>query len=80
MIGLLEALEQGWIRSAILDVLPEEPLPSSSPLWSLPQVTISPHVGAVSFPSTVTESFEEEYKRLSQGLSAHTAIDWERGY
>lgn len=38
-VELVEALEQQWINGAILDVFETEPLPKTSPLWSLPNVT-----------------------------------------
>ena len=41
--ALIEALQQGRIAAAGLDVTREEPLPASSPLWAMPQVLITPH-------------------------------------
>jgi phosphoglycerate dehydrogenase-like enzyme len=46
--ALARALAEGRIRGAALDVFREEPLPSTSPLWSLPNVLITPHVSATS--------------------------------
>jgi phosphoglycerate dehydrogenase-like enzyme len=46
--ALIEALQANRIRAA-LDVFAEEPLPESSPLWSMPNVLISPHTMALSF-------------------------------
>ncbi|MBI4279344.1 MAG: D-2-hydroxyacid dehydrogenase [Armatimonadetes bacterium] len=43
--ALIEALREGWIAGAGLDVFEEEPLPPGSPLWDLPNVVISPHLG-----------------------------------
>jgi phosphoglycerate dehydrogenase-like enzyme len=42
--ALISALAAHKIRGAALDVFDEEPLPSTSPLWNLDNVIISPHV------------------------------------
>jgi D-3-phosphoglycerate dehydrogenase len=44
--ALLEALQNGHLRGAGLDVTATEPLPSTHPLRQLPQVLITPHVAA----------------------------------
>ncbi|MFK7730853.1 MAG: D-2-hydroxyacid dehydrogenase [Pseudomonadales bacterium] len=46
--ALIAALQNGSIGSAGLDVTEPEPLPSSSPLWSMPNVLITPHIAASS--------------------------------
>jgi len=43
--ALTRALAEGRIKGAGLDALAEEPLPATSPLWDLPNVLITPHVG-----------------------------------
>ncbi len=45
-VELIGALEDGHLAGAGLDVAYEEPLPAESRLWSLPNVVITPHVGA----------------------------------
>ena len=42
--ALVEALERGHLAGACLDVTDPEPLPSSHPLWSMPNVVITPHM------------------------------------
>ncbi|MGI9609956.1 MAG: NAD(P)-dependent oxidoreductase, partial [Acidimicrobiia bacterium] len=43
--ALVEALVEGSIGGAALDVTDPEPLPEDHPLWSFPNVVITPHVG-----------------------------------
>lgn len=46
--ALIEHLSKGTIAGAGLDVFNQEPLPQSSPLWSLPDVILTPHLGGFS--------------------------------
>ncbi|MER0448459.1 2-hydroxyacid dehydrogenase [Streptomyces sp. Edi4] len=55
--ALLAALTSGRVHAA-LDVTDPEPLPAGHPLWSAPNVLISPHVGGS------TSAFEPRAKRL----------------
>lgn len=43
--ALVKALQNGTIKGAALDCTVEEPLPQDSPLWSMPNVFITPHTG-----------------------------------
>jgi phosphoglycerate dehydrogenase-like enzyme len=42
--ALVDALRQGVIRGAALDVFEAEPLEPDSPLWDLPNVVVTPHM------------------------------------
>lgn len=66
--ALIEALQANRIRAA-LDVFVEEPLPASSPLWSMPNVLISPHTMALSFHENarIVELFAENLRRYLAG-------------
>ena len=43
---LIQAIERKQIGHAVLDVFEEEPLTSDNPLWTLPNVIVSPHVSS----------------------------------
>lgn len=78
--ALIKALEQEYITGAILDVFEEEPLPLENPLWQMPQVTITPHNAAVSFPEKIVEIFCDNYQRFIDHRSLKYIIDIDRGY
>jgi glyoxylate reductase len=44
--ALIQALREGWIAAAALDVTDPEPLPPSHPLFTLPNCLIVPHIGS----------------------------------
>ncbi|MEW8959706.1 MAG: hydroxyacid dehydrogenase [Moorella sp. (in: firmicutes)] len=46
--ALYQALKEGWIAGAGLDVFPVEPPPAEEPLLELDNIVVSPHMGAVS--------------------------------
>lgn len=63
--ALIDALEDGSIAGAGLDVFDSEPLPESSPLWEFENVIITPHVGGRSkdFVSRFVDLFLHNYDR-----------------
>jgi len=80
--ALVEALGSGWIAGAALDVFPVEPLPQSSPLWELPNLILSPHVGGTSglYLERATELFAENLRRYVANEPLLNRYDPKLGY
>jgi len=77
---LLQALESGKLKGAMLDVFSQEPLPASSPLWAHPRVAMTPHIAAVTRPNETIEYIARTITRLEQGEPVTGQVDRTRGY
>jgi phosphoglycerate dehydrogenase-like enzyme len=80
--ALIECLEQGKLRGAGLDVFATEPLPASSPLWTLPNVLITPHVSGTTprFWLREVELIRDNIARYLAGRALRNVVDKTRGY
>lgn len=80
--ALIEALKEGWIGGAGLDVFAQEPLPQESELWRLDNVILSPHVSANTphYQERFTELFCENLRRYLAGEELLNVVDKKRGY
>lgn len=67
--ALIAALQAGKIAAAGLDVTREEPLPGASPLWSMPNVLITPHTAGETqaYEDNVIDILVENLHKLSSG-------------
>ncbi|MEO1653699.1 MAG: NAD(P)-dependent oxidoreductase, partial [Bacteroidota bacterium] len=77
---ILNALDNGRLAGAFLDVFPEEPLPASSPLWEHPKVFITPHIAVVTKIEAAVPQIVENYRRLKDGQPLLHLIDRDKGY
>lgn len=75
--ALIDALIEGRIGFAALDVVYSEPLAADSPLWDLPNVLIAPHTAAISPHEArkITELFAENARRLLDGEDLLHRVD-----
>jgi len=78
--ALLDALNTGQLRHAVLDVFEQEPLPQDSALWSHPKVTLTPHCAAVSFPHEIADVFIHNLNNWLSGKALNYIVDVQVGY
>ena len=64
---LLDALDEGRLSEAILDVFEEEPLPAGHPSWAHPRVKVFPHVAAPSEAADLAPYVADNVRRFLAG-------------
>lgn len=77
---LLQALENGKLHGAMLDVFSQEPLPADNPLWAHPRVVMTPHIAAVTRPSEAIAYITRTIEQLERGETVKGQVDRTRGY
>ena len=80
--ALADALRNGRIAGAGLDVFEQEPLPANSPLWEQENLIITTHLAGQSQhrPRMVFEFFRENLKRYAAGEPLLNVVDKRRGF
>lgn len=75
--ALVEALQDGRVGFAAMDVFAVEPLPQDSPLWEMENVIVSPHTGALNDAEDgiIARMFAENARRLLDGEPLVNAVD-----
>jgi phosphoglycerate dehydrogenase-like enzyme len=78
--ALVAALRARAIGGAVLDVFDDEPLPATHPLWTLPNVVITPHISGPSTPDEIAPIFNDNLARFVAGRPLRHVVDRRRGY
>ncbi|MFD3972989.1 NAD(P)-dependent oxidoreductase [Streptomyces cyaneofuscatus] len=80
-LGALEAaLRGGGVRSAVLDVLAEEPAAPDDPVWRLPRTVITSHSAGITADEDVAVDFAACWEAVREGRRPELAVDVGRGY
>ena len=78
--ALLQALDNGALAHAVLDVFRNEPLDPAHPFWQHPRISVTAHTAAESQPSDVADVFLENALRYINGESLNYQFDFTKGY
>jgi phosphoglycerate dehydrogenase-like enzyme len=78
--ALVNALNEGQIAAAVLDVFEQEPVPADHPFWTTPNLYMTYHTSAISYPEDITKLFIENYYLYIAGKPLKYIVDFERGY
>lgn len=77
---LIQALDSGHLKRAVLDVFREEPLSLSHPFWSHPGITIYPHIASVTRVKTGVPVLARSLELLLSGETPEGYFNPDRGY
>ena len=78
--AVIDALEDGRLRAAVLDVFRTEPLPEDHPFWRHPGVYLTPHVAAPTHASTAVAAIAANIRSYEAGHGLRHGVDLARGY
>jgi len=78
--ALVNALNQDKIAAAVLDVTSKEPLPKDHPFWETPNLYLTFHTSAMSYPEDMVRIFSENYQIYIKDKPLKYQVDFERGY
>jgi phosphoglycerate dehydrogenase-like enzyme len=80
--AVIEALQDGRLGGAALDVFTREPLDPASPYWDLPTVIVTPHIsgGMEDYWTPLVALFAENLRRFARGEPLLNVVDKHAGY
>ncbi|MED5324922.1 MAG: D-2-hydroxyacid dehydrogenase [Pseudomonadota bacterium] len=78
--ALLQALDNGALAHAVLDVFRDEPLDPAHSFWQHPRISVTAHTAAESQPNDVADVFLENALRYINGESLNYQFDFTKGY
>ncbi|WP_200978791.1 glyoxylate/hydroxypyruvate reductase A [Echinicola sp. 20G] len=77
---LIEAIDEGYMSGALLDVFRQEPLSKEHPFWEHPKITITPHIASITNPDAAAPQIIKNYFNVIEGKELINKIDRNKGY
>jgi len=77
---LIDALANGTLAAATLDVFREEPLPARHPFWDEPRITVTPHCSALTLRHEAISQIADKIEALGRGETVSGVVHLGRGY
>jgi glyoxylate/hydroxypyruvate reductase A len=77
---LLDLLDSGRLKGALLDVFRTEPLPAGHPFWQHPKITVTPHISAITLARNTAEQIVNKIHLMRRGQPVTGLIDRAAGY
>ena len=77
---LIQAINEGHISNATLDVFHTEPLPKNHPFWKHSKIRITPHIASLTAPETAALIVADNIRRIRLGQLPKPIVDLEAGY
>lgn len=78
--ALIDALNEGRVGAAVLDVFETEPLPPDSPLWTMSNVVVTPHQAGDALMDEVVDALAHNLEPWRRGDDLADEVDLERSY
>lgn len=81
--AIMDRLDDGTLRGAVLDVFPEEPIPKRDRVWKTPRLIITPHCSVddhTVYIDRCVEIFVDNLERYLSGRKLKNLVDLKRGY
>ncbi len=78
--ALVQVLDSGHLRAAVLDVFKQEPLPPTHRFWSHPKVYVTSHTSAPTNIQAAVDVFEQNLERFLNHQPLLYVVDLAKGY
>jgi glyoxylate/hydroxypyruvate reductase A len=77
---LIAGINSGHLGGAFLDVTDPEPLPADHPLWTTPNVFITPHIAGMTNPRSAADQVVDNVRRIERGETPKNQVNLKAGY